>query len=179
MGENRDHPGAEQRETVTIYQAARFLNFRFVKQHQLSLANVGLLSDPFPFITEEVISKLVAEKDESHLAASGVDTDYDLWEFWRDSKTRLPHWYEVAKDIALIQSSSVFFMEQVFSILRACMDERQESSFSDRIAASALLKYSTTEGGENRSTPCWGNGETVSRGLFCFLFSTFDFLPRV
>ena len=85
-----DHPGVEQRETVAIYQAARLLNSRFVKQHQLSLADVGLLSDPFPFITEEVISKLVAEKDEYHLAASGFDTDYDLWEFWRDSETRFP-----------------------------------------------------------------------------------------
>ena len=33
------------------------------------------------------------------------------------------------------------FMERVFSILRAYMDERQESCYSDRIAASALLKY--------------------------------------
>ena len=52
----------------------------------------------------------------------------------------LPRWYGVAKEVALIQPSSAF-MERVFSILRACMDERQESSFSDRIAASALLKY--------------------------------------
>ena len=65
---------------------------------------------------------------------------YDLWEFWRNSRTRLPHWYNVAKDIALLQPSSAF-MEWVFSILRACIDERQESSCSDRIAASALLKY--------------------------------------
>ena len=140
-----DHPGAEQRETVAIYQAARLLNFRFVKQHQFSIADVGLLSGPFPFITEEVINKLVAAKDEYHLAAFGVDTDYDFWEFWRDSKTRLPHWYEVAKDIGLIQPTSAF-MERVFSILRACMDERQESSFSDRIAASALLKNNRGRG---------------------------------
>ena len=88
----------------------------------------------------------MAEKDEYHLAASGVDTDYDLREIWRDGKTRLPHWYEAAKDIALIQPSSAF-MERVFSILRACMDERQESSFSERIAASALLKYNRGRGG--------------------------------
>ncbi|CAM9529805.1 unnamed protein product [Ascophyllum nodosum] len=31
-----------------------------------------------------------------------------------------------------MQPSSAFFMEGVFSILRACMDERQESSYSDR-----------------------------------------------
>ena len=101
-----DHPGAKQREIVAIYQAAWLLNFCFVKQYQLPLADVGLLSDHFLFITEEVIKKLVAEKGEYHLAASDVDADYDLWELWRDSETRLPHWYDVANDTALIQPSS-------------------------------------------------------------------------
>ena len=58
---------------------------------------------------------------------------------------RLSHWYNVAKDIALMQPSSAF-MERVFSILRACVDERQESSYSDRIAVSALLKYNRVRG---------------------------------
>ena len=53
----------------------------------------------------------------------------------------MPAWYNVAKDVALIQPSSAFFMEWLFSILRSCMDERQEQCYSDRIAASALLKY--------------------------------------
>ena len=135
-----DHPSAEQRENIAIFQAARLLNFCYVKQHQLSTTDINLLLGPFPFITEEVISNLVGEKDEYYLAASVVDTDYDLWSFWRDNKTKLPHWYKVAKDIALIQPSSAF-MERVFSILRSCMDQRQESSFSDRIGAAALLKY--------------------------------------
>ena len=109
-----------------------------MKQHKLTADDIDLLLGPFPFVTEDVIKKIVAEKDEYNLAASTVDTEYDLWEFWRDNRTRLRHWYDVAKDIALIQPSSAF-MERVFSILRACMDQRQESSFSDRIAASALL----------------------------------------
>ena len=82
-----------------------------------------LLSRPFPFITEEVTSKLMAEKDEYHIAASSVDVGYDLWEFWRDNRMRIPHWYSVAKDMALMQPSFAF-MERVFSVLRACMDER-------------------------------------------------------
>ena len=51
----------------------------------------------------------------------------------------------VAKDIALMQPSSAF-MERVFSILRACMDVRQESSYNDRIAVPALLKYNRERG---------------------------------
>ena len=81
----------------------------------------------------------MAEKDEYHIAASSVDVGYDLWEFWRDNRMMIPHWYSVAKDMALMMQPS--FMERVFSIIRACMDERQGSSYNDRITASALLKY--------------------------------------
>ena len=116
-----------------------------MKRHQLTAEDINLLSEPLPFITEEIISKLVAEKDEYQLAASSVDIEYDVWEFWRNSRTRPPPWYNVAKDIVLMQPSSAF-MERVFSILRACMDERQESSYSDRIAASALLKHNRGRG---------------------------------
>ena len=65
---------------------------------------------------------------------------YDLLKFWQDNKIRLPTWYNVAMDLALIQPSSCF-IERVFSMLRACMDSRQERALSDRIAAAVLLKY--------------------------------------
>ena len=65
---------------------------------------------------------------------------HDLWAFWHDNRLELPFWYNIAKDIALIQPSSAF-MEGMFSILRECLDERQDTCYSDRIRASALLKY--------------------------------------
>ena len=68
----------------------------------------------------------------------------DLWAFWHDSRLKLPFWYNVAKDIALNQPSSAFFMERVLFILRACLDERQDTCYSDRIRASTLLKYNRT-----------------------------------
>ena len=84
-------------------------------------------------------------KDEYHILASNADARYDLWQFWHDNRLKLPRWYDLAKDIALIQPSSAF-MERGFSILRACMDDSQKSSFSDRVAASALLKYNRGRG---------------------------------
>ena len=54
----------------------------------------------------------------AYIAASTVDTGYNLSECWRDSKVRFLHWCDVAKDIALIQPSPGF-MERIFSILRA------------------------------------------------------------
>ena len=65
-----------------------------------------------------------------------------------------------------MQPSSAF-MERIFSILRACMDERQESSYSDRIAASALLK-------NNKGRGIRHTVEAVSR-----LFLTFGFPLRL
>ena len=140
-----NYSDAEQHENIAIFEAVRLFNFRYVKQYQLIAEDVNLLSRPFPFITEEATSKLMTEKDEYHIAASSVDVGYDLWEFWRDNRMRIPHWYSLAKDMALMQPSTAF-MERVFSILRACMDERQESSYSHRIAASALLKYNRGRG---------------------------------
>ena len=78
------------------------------------------------------VHNLELEKNDYNIAASNnADAaGHDLSAFW----------YTVAKDITLIQPPSAF-MERVFSILRACLDERQETCYSDRIRASALLKY--------------------------------------
>ena len=71
---------------------------------------------------------------------------HDSWGFWQDNNLKFPAWYNVAKYVALIQPSSAF-MERVFSILRVCIDERQEGCYSNRIAASTLLKYNNRKPG--------------------------------
>ena len=58
------HEKAEQAKAIAAFEAARLLNFRFVKHHQLSNEEIDLLQGSFPFITVEVISNLVAEKDD-------------------------------------------------------------------------------------------------------------------
>ena len=78
--------------------------------------------------------------DAYNVAAAETDAGYDLWAFWHDNRLKLPAWYNVAKDVALIQPSSAF-MGWVLSTLRACMDSRQDKCYLDRIAASALSKY--------------------------------------
>ena len=111
-----------------------------MKQHELDATDLDILQEVFPCVTLAALLPLVVEKDQYNIAASNADAGYDLWAFWHDNRLKLPAWYDVAKDAALIQPSSAF-MERVFSILRACMDERQEACYIDRIAASALLKY--------------------------------------
>ena len=106
--------------------------------HPLDISDIEILEDVFPFVNTDVVHNLELEKNDCNIAASNADAGHDLWAFWHDNRLKLPFWYNVVKDIALVQPSSVF-MERVFSILRACLDERQETC--DRIRASALLKY--------------------------------------
>ena len=85
------------------------------------------------------------------------------------------------KGIALIQPSSAF-MERVFFIMCACMDERQESSFSDRIAASALLMYVLYKRGRGkqhcivRSAGVLGSPLCLASSLALFLLSSFEYM---
>ncbi|CAN0033909.1 unnamed protein product [Ascophyllum nodosum] len=124
-------------------EAARLFNFTCVKLHPLDISDIEILEDVFPFVnTDDVVHNLELEKTDYNIVASNnnADAGHDLWAFWHDNRLKLPFWYNVAKDIALIQPSSAF-MERVFCILRASLDERQKTSYSDRIGASALLKY--------------------------------------
>ena len=111
-----------------------------MKLHPPDISDIEILEDVFPFVNTDVVHNLELEKNDYNIAASNVDAGHDLWVFWHDNRLKLPFWYNVATDIALIQPSSAF-MERVFSILHACSDERQETCYSDRIRASTLLKY--------------------------------------
>ena len=68
-------------------------------------------------------------------------------------------------------------MERVFSILRACMDERQEPSLSDRIAASALLNYNRGRGKYHsvvRVAGVLGSPLCLASSLALFLMSSLE-----
>ena len=111
-----------------------------MKLHPLDISDIEILEGMFPFVNTDVVHNLELEKNDFNIAASNnADAGHDLWAFWHDNRLKLPFSYNVAKDMALIQPSSAF-TERVFSILRACLDERRETCYSDRIRASALLK---------------------------------------
>ena len=103
------------------------------------------------------------EKEDYFLAASDTDEEYGHMAFWGHHKQKLPKWHAVVMVVVLLQPSSAF-MERVFSILRCCFDERQQSVYSDRICASALLKYNRGRAGgstglwEDRDGPKDGDG---------------------
>ena len=63
--------------------------------------------EEFPCVTPAALLQLVVEKDKYNIAASNADAGYDLWAFWHN-RLKLPAWYDVAKDAALIQPPSAF-----------------------------------------------------------------------
>ena len=132
---------------MEIFKAAKLVDFTYMKQHMYTNDDIMELK-VFPFVTNDIVDKLVLEKDNYRVAATNVDVEYDLLSFWRDNRIRLPTWHSVAMDLALIQPSSCF-IERVFSVLRMCLDSRQEQTLSDRIAASVLLKYNRGRGGRS------------------------------
>ena len=112
-----------------------------MKLHPLDVSDIEILEDVFPFVKTDVVHNLELEKNDYNIAAASnnADAGHDLWAFLHDNRLKIPFWYTVAKGIKSIQSSSAFFMEQMFSNLRACLDERQKTCYSDRIRAPALI----------------------------------------
>ncbi|CAB1106310.1 unnamed protein product [Ectocarpus sp. CCAP 1310/34] len=138
------HSEAKLAETMKLFKAAKLTDFTYMKTHKYSNDEIRSLS-VFPFVDDDMMDGLLKEKNDFYVAATDTDTDYDNMTFWSDNKKNLPTWHELVLDVVLLQPSSAF-MERVFSILRCCFSERQESVYSDRICASALLKYSRGRG---------------------------------
>ncbi|CAN0189541.1 unnamed protein product, partial [Ectocarpus sp. 8 AP-2014] len=138
------HSEAKLAETMKLFKAAKLTDFTYMKTHKYSNDKIRSLS-LFPFVDDDMMDGLLKEKNDFYVAATDTDTDYDNMTFWSDNKRILPTWHELVLGIVLLQPSSAF-MERVFSILRCCFSERQESVYSDRICASALLKYNRGKG---------------------------------
>ena len=68
----------------------------------------------------------------------------DLWNFWLANSLRLPSWYLVACQIALIMTSSGC-VERVFSLYDSLFDESQESALEDRREASVMLSFNRNQ----------------------------------
>ena len=78
-------------------------------------------------------------KQQSHLKFN-METQPDLWEFFRQQSLKLPTWWLCAKEITLITPSSCT-VERVFSMLAHGFDQTQEKSLEDYVLASIMIKY--------------------------------------
>lgn len=133
------HLQARDAPALALFRAAKLTDYTYMKTHKYSDADVRTML-LFPFVDESMVMGLLWEKEDFFMFATDTDNHYGYLAFWDLYKKKLPVWHALVMDIVLVQPSPAF-MERVFSILRACFDKRQEQVYSDRICASALLKY--------------------------------------
>ncbi|CAB1096962.1 unnamed protein product [Ectocarpus sp. CCAP 1310/34] len=133
------HSQARDAKALEMFKAAKLTDYVFMKGRKFTDDAIRSLK-VLPFVKSKMVRGLFKEKENYFMAASDTDAEYGHMGFWNDNKTKLPTWHALMLDVAFLQPSSAF-MERLFSILRCCFNERQQSVYSDRICASAQLKY--------------------------------------
>jgi hypothetical protein len=114
------------RDTLRSYRAARLLGYKFVGGTPIDalLGDEGSEIDQltiFPIVNEIGITELRAEFPAYKRAADiemakPEDQRRSLWDFWLANALKLPVFFRLAKEIALIATSSAA-AERLFSLL--------------------------------------------------------------
>jgi hypothetical protein len=70
----------------------------------------------------------------------GLGTPSQLWMWWRGIREKVPHWYEVASILVLMQPSSAS-IERFFSLVKANTSAVQSSESADTFAMRCMCLY--------------------------------------
>lgn len=139
------HKKAQLCTTMVLFEAAKLIDFTYMKGHRYTDDEVRLLKS-FPFVGPSTVDVLITERDDYYWKAKNTDSNYGFMDFWADNKDTLPGWYRVAMDVVLIQPTSAF-MERVFSIVRETMANAPEERVeNDRVNLSTMLKCNRVSG---------------------------------
>jgi hypothetical protein len=128
------------RGTMSIFEGARNVNFKFIKDNTIEALLVAIHSVNYIPLAVPIYDKLVAELDKYKQIADGCDRGMDTWVFWRTYYLVLPTWYKVAAEVALIMVSSAA-VERVFSLLTCMFDKQQQRALNDYKEASVRIRY--------------------------------------
>ena len=143
---------------TNVMRAARTLGFFFVASTPLlAVANEIVYFAAMPTIANmdaALAAELPMYQELATIASARLLLDIngvviepnpvDLWNFWLANSLRLPSWYLVACQIALIMTSSGC-VERVFSLYDSLFDESQESALEDRREASVMLSFNRNQ----------------------------------
>ena len=111
--------------TLKILRGCRLLGYEFVRD-----ATLEALEEEYHFIkylpvAMNLIESLKAElRTYKKLADEFGDEREDGWVFWRTHYFRIPNWYKVAAEAALVMCSSAS-VERLFSLLNCLFDDQQ------------------------------------------------------
>ena len=129
-------------DTITLLRGCRLLNFSFVKN-----MNIEALEEELDFIRRIPMANLIFGALKAELfvykrVAMEAPPDLSSWGFWVKYCLRLPVWYKVASEGALVVVSSAS-VERLFSILASQIHDSQSRALSDYQTAAVLLRYNT------------------------------------
>jgi len=127
--------------TWIVFRGCRLLNFLFVASKEeivLSAECIFLLR--LPVVPEAALAGLRAELGEYRTIALAHDPDSDMWSFWRHYQLRLPVWYKLACNVALIMTSSAS-VERLFSLYDGRFGDQQQGALEDYRESSIMLHY--------------------------------------
>lgn len=112
--------------TWIIFRGCRMLNYRFVRNKEvLTLAAECNFLLRLPVVTEAVLEGLRAELDEYHARTLEHEQNGDLWAFWRQNKLKLPQWYALARNVALVMTSTSC-LQRLFNLYGSQYNEQQQ-----------------------------------------------------
>ncbi len=96
-----------------------------------------------PFLDDPATITGLQDELPAYLAAcDGCNdlSDVEKVDWWKDHTQELPFWSKAVKKVLLLQVSSAA-AERVFSLLKAAFSAQQESSLSDYLQASVMLRF--------------------------------------
>ena len=124
-----------------VLRGCLLLSFLFVaSKEEILLSEECIFLLRLPVVPEAVLAGLRAEFGEYRTIALAHDPDSDLWSFWRHYKLRLPVWYKLACNIALIMTSSAS-VERLFSLYGGRFGDQKQSALEDYKESSIMLHY--------------------------------------
>ena len=97
----------------------------------------------FPFLgNDEIIAGLGKELPEYHAATDGVSlsSDDEKFAWWAAHSKTLPNWSALVKKLLFLQPSSAS-AERVFSLLNNAFNAQRDSSLTDYLKSSVMLRY--------------------------------------
>lgn len=129
------------RDTLHILRGCRILGFQFVKETTIEALQEEIVYIQYLPIAVPLLDGLQAELRMYKNLADGFDEEEkDGWTFWRRYFIRLPIWYKVAEEAALVMCSSAS-VERVFSLLNCLFDDQQQKCLNDYKEASVMIRY--------------------------------------
>jgi hypothetical protein len=128
-------------DTLKVLRGCRLLGYQFFRGATIEALEDECIYVQYLPVSALLYDSLIAELRTYKKLADEFDEDRgDGWVFWRTHYLRLPNWFKVAAEAALVMCSSAS-VERVFSLLNCLFDDQQQQRLNDYKEASVMVRY--------------------------------------